>query len=101
MKLTSFKTIVARIQFRLRFDPIRDWLVLVSFFIAACAGIIVWNIWALDTVVSGGAFGKQTISAPPVFNQSSLDAIHTIFTSRAEEEAKYETGTYRFSDPSR
>lgn len=84
-----------------RLDPMRDWLVLITLSAMVLAGIIVWNVWAFDTVAGGGIIGGQTISPPPLFSQSSIDRIHTIFTNRAEEELKYQTGVYRFSDPSR
>jgi len=81
-------------------NPVRDWLVLITFSAIALAGIMVWNVWAFDTVANGGVIGTVATSTPPVFNQSSLDTIHTIFADRAVEEAKYETGTYSFADPS-
>ena len=81
-------------------DPTRDWLALLTFSAIALAGIIVWNVWAFDTVSQGGVIGTTTASSPSVFNSSSLDAIHTIFVNRAAEEAKYRTGVYRYADPS-
>ncbi len=84
-----------------RLDPMRDWLALVALSTMALAGIIVWNVWAFDMVADGGVIGGQAASSPPLLSQSSIDRIHTIFTNRAEEELKYQTGVYRFSDPSR
>jgi len=81
-------------------DPVRDWLVLLTFSAIVLAGIIVWNIWAFDTVANGGAIGAPAAGAPPVFDRASLDTIHTVFTDRAAEEAKYVTGVYKFTDPS-
>ena len=81
-------------------DPVRDWLVLIVFSMLALAGIIVWNAWAFDTVANGGVIGAPASGAPPVFSRSSLDTIRTIFADREAEEEKYETGTYRFADPS-
>jgi len=82
-------------------DPARDWLVLLTLGAIALAGIVVWNIWAFDTVAQGGVIGAPMSSAPPVFSRASLDAIHAVFEKRSGEQAKYETGTYRYSDPSR
>ena len=62
--------------------------------------IIVWNLWAFDTVANGGVIGASATTTTPVFNRASLDAIHDVFTSRAEEEAKYKDGIYSYSDPS-
>ncbi|MCR4333470.1 MAG: hypothetical protein NUV60_00390 [Patescibacteria group bacterium] len=81
-------------------DPVRDWLLLLTVLAIALAGIIVWNIWAFDTVANGRSIGAPVPRTPPAFNASSLDTIRVIFTNRAAEEAKYETGVYRFADPS-
>lgn len=83
-----------------RQDPVRDWLMMLTLFLVACAGIIVWNIWAFDTVARGGVIGSAVVHAPPVFSRSSLDAIHAVFEKRAAEEAKYTAGEYRYADPS-
>ncbi len=84
----------------MRRDPVRDWLTLLTLSIIALAAIIVWNAWTFDTVASGGVIGTPMTTTQPVFNHSSLDAIHTIFASRAAEEEKYVTGAYSFADPS-
>ncbi len=100
MILDSFKTYVKRLLSSVRLDPARDWLVLVTLSAIVLAGIIVWNVWTFDTVATGGVIGGQTTTSSPLFNQSSINSIRTIFENRADEEAKYQTGTYRFSDPS-
>lgn len=89
-----------RLRYGTHIDPVRDWLALLAFSAIALAGIVVWNAWAFDTIASGGVIGTAATSTPPIFSQSSLDAIHAIFANRAAEKAKYETGTYRFADPS-
>lgn len=81
-------------------DPVRDWLVLITISTIALTGIIIWNAWTFDVVASGGVIGAPVTEVPPLFSRSSLDAVHTIFSSRAAEQAKYVTGTYRYADPS-
>ena len=81
-------------------DPVRDWLAMLTFSAIALVSIIIWNVWAFDTVASGGVIGAVATSTPAAFNQASVDTIRTIFAKRAEEKLKYETGTYRFADPS-
>lgn len=81
-------------------DPVRDWLILITLSTIALAGIIVWNVWAFGTVANGGVIGNTVPAATPVFNQTSLDTIRTIFTNRTAEQVKYTTGVYRYSDPS-
>ena len=83
-----------------RFDSEHDWLTLITVSGLVLAGIIVWNLWAFGTVSSGGVIVRQTTNSASPFNTSSIATIHTIFANRAAEEAKYQTGAYRFSDPS-
>lgn len=98
--LNSPNSFLKHLHVSTRRDPARDWLLLLVFSTIALAGIIVWNAWAFDTVANGGVIGVSATGTTPVFNHSSLDTIHSIFTSRAAEEAKYMTGVYRFVDPS-
>jgi hypothetical protein len=81
-------------------NPARDWVIIITFSAIALAGIIVWNVWAFSTVAQGGVIGSVATSSSPGFSHSSLDAINTVFENRAKEEEKYETGAYRFADPS-
>jgi len=83
-----------------RLNPVRDWLALIVSSVIVCTGIIVWNMWVFDTVAQGGVIGSVATSSLSVFDRSSLDAIDAIFANRAAEEEKYETGAYRFADPS-
>ncbi|MDP2651741.1 MAG: hypothetical protein Q8O94_01235 [bacterium] len=97
---TILNSFLQRLHYGTRLHPVRDWLVTLSLSGIALASIIVWNVWAFDTVANGGVIGASATSTPQVFNQGSLDTIKTIFANRAAEKAKYETGTYRFADPS-
>lgn len=89
-----------RLRGRVHQDPDRDWFSVLTFSAIVFVSIIVWNIWAFDTVTSGGVIGAPVSQTPPVFNRSSLDAVHEVFINRADEKAKYETGVYRYADPS-
>jgi hypothetical protein len=89
-----------RFRSGVRGDPVRDWLVLLSLAIVALVCIIVWNVWAFDTVAQGGSISAAATSTVPTFNRSSIDTINTVFQTRAAEDAKYVTGVYRYSDPS-
>ena len=93
-------TFVKRFRSGMRQDPARDWLMILTLSFIAFVGIVVWNVWAFDTVANGGAIGAVSTTAPPVFDRTVLDTIHTIFEDRAAEEAKYATGVYRYADPS-
>ena len=81
-------------------DPERDWIITLIISAILLISLVVWNVWAFDTVANGGVIGSPATNVKPVFNQASLDAIHTIFTNRADEEQKYVSGTYSFIDPS-
>jgi hypothetical protein len=89
-----------RVRHGAREDPARDWLALVTVSLIAFVGIIVWNVWAFDTVARGGAIGTSAKVASSDSARITLDAIRAIFESRAAEQAKYSTGVYRYADPS-
>ncbi|HUX81018.1 MAG TPA: hypothetical protein VMV38_01705 [Candidatus Paceibacterota bacterium] len=100
MNTTLFKRLSEKIKLLLHPDPVRDWFTLFTLSLILLAGIIVWNVWAFDTVVNGGAITAVPVSSTPVFNTSSLNTIHTIFATRAAENAKYMAGVYHVTDPS-
>jgi hypothetical protein len=101
MNISNFSnSILDRIRSLSHFNPVRDWFVLLTLSLFALVVIIVWNVWTFDTVANGGIIGSSATSTTPVFNQSSLDAIQTVFSKRAEEESRYLRGVYRFADPS-
>lgn len=81
-------------------DPVRDWLALLTVSAIVLAGIIVWNLWAFDTIAGGGTIGSPSDEVTTTLSGPSLDAVHTIFVNRATEHMKYVTGTYRYADPS-
>ena len=101
MNISNFiQSLFIRPRFYAHFGPVRDWLVLLTLSILAFVSIVVWNVWAFDTVASGGVIGTTATSTTPVFNHSSLDTIRSVFEKRSAEEAKYRTGVYRYADPS-
>ena len=89
-----------RLRMRTHKDPARDWLTLLTLAAIAFICIVVWNIWAFDTVASGGTIGKTVTNAPAAFSPASMNAVRAVFQMRAAEEAKYVTGVYRYADPS-
>ena len=96
----SIRAFLNRIHSAMHIDPVRDWLILLTLSILAFISIVVWNMLAFDIVARGGVIGTAVTSTEPVFNSSSLDVIHSVFSRRATEEAKYVTGVYRYADPS-
>jgi len=98
--LASILSFVRRLRYGAGLDPVRDWLVMLILSIIAFIGIVVWNVWAFDTVANGGAIGAAPSNPKQLFRQSSLDAIRTVFEKRADEESRYVTGAYRYADPS-
>src|SRR4051812_29980467 len=98
--INSLKSFVGKWRSGFHRDPVRDWLMLLTIGAIAFMSIVVWNVWAFDTVAQGGVIGAHATSTPSAFNQTSLDAIHAVFEKRATEESKYVTGVYRFNDPS-
>jgi len=101
MNMTNpFNFLAKRIRAFSHLDPERDWIVLIIISTIAFIIIVVWNAWAFDTVAGGGVIGSTAANTPPVFNQTSLDTIHTIFADRAAEEEKYVSDVYHYIDPS-
>ncbi len=96
----TIASLLKRMRYGANIDPVRDWLVVLTLSIIVLACIVVWNVWAFSTVASGGAIGTSSPKAAPIFDPASLNAIHTIFAARADEEARYVTGVYRYADPS-
>lgn len=97
---TFFERINRRLHSLSSLDPERDWIVLLLIATLVFIGILAWNVILFDTVAQGGVIGKPVPISSPVFNQSSLDAIHGVFIDRANEEAKYTGEGYRYADPS-
>lgn len=100
MSTRTFISALKRLRPKEHTDPVRDWLVLIISSLIVLSGIIVWNVWAFETVVSGGTIGGAKPQNTSVFNPASLDEVHAVFDQRAKEEAKYVTGVYRYADPS-
>lgn len=95
--ITAFLKRMFRTSYR---DPARDWIVLITLSFIALAGIAVWGAWAFDTVARGGVIGTVAPVTIADFDGTSLGTIHTVFDSRAAEEAKYVSDVYHFTDPS-
>ena len=101
MSTTTFgKRVLDRLRYGTHTNPVRDWLVLITFSAMALACIIIWNIQAFDTVASGGVIGAPLQKKDFVLKDPSIDTINAVFANRAVEEEKYENGTYHFADPS-
>lgn len=82
-------------------DPVRDWFVLITIAGILLIAIVVWNIWAFSTVANGGTIGGTGASATQSeLDSASLNAVRATFQTRTTEAAKYETGVYRYADPS-
>ncbi len=96
----SLGSLMKRVWSTPHMDPVRDWFIIIIIATLALASIIVWNAWAFDTVAGGGVIGSSSTTVPPIFSQTSLDAVRAVFANRAAEEAKYVSGVYNYADPS-
>lgn len=94
------RTLIRRFRALRYIDPERDWITLLIISAILLSGVVVWNMYVFDTVANGGIIGSPPAAESPIFSQSSLDAIHTVFENRAAEEAKYLTDEYHYIDPS-
>ncbi len=93
-------SVLKRLRSDADIDPVRDWLVMLLFSTVAFLGVVVWNVWAFETVARGGVIGAPAPAVSPIFDRTALDAARAVFAARAAERAKYETGAYRLADPS-
>ncbi len=101
MNSISPNSFLKRLHSEVRQDPARDWIAVLICSAIVLVGVIVWNVWVFDTIARGGVIGSVELSSPQAFNRSFLDAAQPIFEKRAAEATKYETGVYRYTDPSR
>lgn len=100
MSFNTLTTFFKQLRAGTQLDPERDWFMFITLSLIAFAVIVVWNISTFDTITSGGVIGTSASNTTSSLDSSSLNTIRTIFINRAAEEMKYQTGTYRFSDPS-
>ena len=82
-----------------RIDPERNWLTLLIGSAILLLIIVAWNVWAFETVVSGGTLGETHPAGAPSANVSALETISTVLDARAAEDNNYVSGAYRFADP--
>ena len=101
MSIANLRTsFLKRLRVGTHQDPARDWIVSLIFSSIVLTGIIIWNAWVFDAVSRGVVIGSVATSSPQVLKNSSMSVINGLFEKRAAEEVKYETGAYRFVDPS-
>jgi hypothetical protein len=100
LPLDVLKHLVTRSNEESYFDPVRNWLILLVFVTIAFIGILGWNIAAFNRVAGGEMLGATVEMRVAPRETFSLEEIESIFTARAEEEKKYRTGVYTFTDPS-
>src|ERR1700687_5668952 len=93
-------TFIDRIRVRMHFDPLRDWLVLISFFFVLLVALVGWNVWAFLNIAGGEAVGSRVDTKAPRSDQTSLESARALFNDHAREDAAYASTTYRYNDPS-
>lgn len=101
MAIPNYPALVLKRLTGIHANPVRDWFVLLGLFTLALVGIVMWNVWAFETVANGGSIGAPVMQTPAEgVDQSLLDTVRTVVDDRAAEAAKYESGAYRYTDPS-
>jgi len=97
MKLpSSFSTVSKRLRYGASLRPMRDWFVLLAFFVLFLLISLAWNLWLFSQVTQGQQIGTAT-STPDT--QIPLESVTTLFDARAQERTHYQHD-YRFVDPS-
>ncbi len=88
--------------FRGRLNPTRDWFVLLTLAGLGLLAILAWSVWTFQMALNREDTTAVTQRPPAssVVDQSLLEKTRTLIRDRATEETKYETGAYRFTDPS-
>ncbi len=100
MKFTELFSGIRSLRYGKRLNPVRDWLVLIACFAVLLAASAVWNAWTFIRIANGDVLGGNPPPAAPVFDRTALESVQSLFIERANEEAKYLAGSYRFVDPS-
>ena len=83
-----------------RADPVRDWLALLSVAAFILSIILVGSARLFDTTASGGSIAPVAATTTPVFDESMLQSVRSIFAQRAAQEEEFASGTIHFTDPS-
>lgn len=81
--------------------PARDWIVVVSIALIILAFSIVWNIFNFRHIVAEKAAPATTNVYAPTINKTAIQSVQQLFSERASEQTKYESGAYSFADPSK
>lgn len=81
-----------------RFDPARDWLLLLAACFAFIVASVAWNVWFFDRVVEEGA--SASVEGTSALGAYEAGGVNKVFDARAESAAAYREG-YQFVDPSR
>lgn len=95
------KTISRFLSYGERIEPARDWYVLLSLFFMFFAASAVWNAWLFNRVQQGGMLSGQPAQMKSAIPGVSLEEMEYLFQKRADEEERYASGAYVFTDPSR
>ncbi len=89
------------LRYGAKLHPTRDWFALLSIISVLFVVVIIWSFSLYRIVEGGGVLGEAPVVTPTTFNTAELDALETLFITRAAEEKKYRTGEYSFIDPSK
>lgn len=80
--------------------PMRDWLIIIGLALVAFFASIFFNVVTFWNIMEHKSIVKQVTTSVPVINQNAINKVNTIFSTRATEQVKYESGVYSFTDPS-
>jgi hypothetical protein len=83
-----------------RFDPVRNWLILLTVAFITFICIVGGNILTFNRIAEGQMFGAPISTKTVPADDLSIEDVETIFSARANEVKKYQTGEYSFTDPS-
>jgi len=101
IKPPSFNNFLHALTYGAQLKPARDWLIVVSIALAILILSIIWNIVNFRGTIANDKVSVITHVSAPAINQSAIQNVQQLFSVRASEQTKYESGSYSFTDPSK
>ncbi|HQU08269.1 MAG: hypothetical protein B7X04_03750 [Parcubacteria group bacterium 21-54-25] len=100
INLSIFKNLPRRLAYGTQLKPARDWFVVVGVVLTLLALNIVWNVINFQNIITEKTPPLATQTVVSTINQTAIEEVQQVFSTRASEQTKYESGAYTFTDPS-
>lgn len=104
MKLSTFSESIQNLQkvhYGDQLRPVRDWFVLIVVTLVVLGSGAILNVLEFKNIISNKITTPSPVSHSSALNGAAMQKVQDIFTARANRQAKYESGDYSFTDPSK